>query len=86
LAASLYASYSVIAARPSDETNLVTLAPFEKLDCGLVVGMDHLSIQVAIDNATDSRGLTEGDPRNPTAPNGRFILPRSIQLSVAYGF
>ena len=86
LAASIYASYSVIAERQSDETNLVTLEPFEKLDCGMVVGMDQLSLQVAIDNATDSRGLTEGDPRNPTAPNGRFILPRSIQLSIAYGF
>jgi iron complex outermembrane receptor protein len=86
LAASIYASYSIIAERQSDETNLVTLEPFEKLDCGMVVGMDRLSLQVAIDNATDSRGLTEGDPRNPTAPNGRFILPRSIQLSIAYGF
>ena len=86
LAASIYASYSIIAERNSDETNLVTLEPFEKLDCGMVVGMDQLTLQVAIDNATDSRGLTEGDPRNPTAPNGRFILPRSIQLSIAYGF
>jgi hypothetical protein len=38
------------------------------------------------DNETDSDGITEGDPRNPTAPNGRVIFGRSVVLSVGYDF
>ena len=38
------------------------------------------------DNVTDEQGLTEGDPRNPDAPNGRFIMPQSFRFSVGYEF
>ena len=31
-------------------------------------------------------GLTEGDPRNPSSPNGRYILPRNATFSVSYRF
>jgi iron complex outermembrane recepter protein len=34
----------------------------------------------------DSEGITEGDPRNPAAPNGRPIFGRSFMLSVGYDF
>ena len=37
-------------------------------------------------DAETEQGLTEGDPRNPEAPNGRFILPRSVKFSVGYSF
>jgi hypothetical protein len=41
---------------------------------------------VSVDNLTDKDGVTEGDPRDPSAPNGRYILPRSIKFSVGYNF
>ena len=38
------------------------------------------------DNLTDEQGITEGDPRNADAPNGRYIMPRTTRLSISYEF
>jgi hypothetical protein len=43
-------------------------------------------VQLAGDNVTDEDALTESDPRTILAPNGRFIMPRSFELSVGYQF
>ena len=45
-----------------------------------------LFVQVHGDNVTDSDGITEGDPRNPAAPNGRPIFGRSFMFSLGYDF
>ena len=44
------------------------------------------ALSASEDNVTDEEGLTEGDPRNPASPNGRFIMPRSVELSLGYEF
>ena len=83
----LYGTLSMVDDRFSDNANTVVLPAYEKVDLGVIVGVnDALTVQVSADNVTDEQGLTEGDPRNPAAPNGRFILPRSVTVSVGYKF
>ena len=72
--------------RYSDPGNTVKIDGYEKVDLGAVLTIDRLSFQIVADNITDDDGLTEGDPRNPAAPNGRFIMPRSFKFSVGYSF
>ena len=43
-------------------------------------------VQLSIDNITDEDPFTESDPRTLTAPNGRFIMPRTVKFSVGYEF
>ncbi|MCV2883447.1 TonB-dependent receptor [Aestuariibacter sp. AA17] len=63
------------------------LEGYEQIDLGLTLMSDQgLKFEVAMQNVTDEEGLTEGDPRNPTAPNGRFIMPRTATFSVSYEF
>jgi hypothetical protein len=50
------------------------------------IGNQVLRQQLHADNITDSEGITEGDPRDPTAPNGRAIFGRSLVFSVGYDF
>jgi iron complex outermembrane receptor protein len=51
------------------------------LDLGLTAANDSdLNMNIAIQNLTDEGALTEGDAPKPTAPNGRFILPRTVTL------
>lgn len=83
----VYGTFTMVDSRFSDNGNTVTLPSYEKVDLGVVVGInDALTVQVSADNITDEQGLTEGDPRNPAAPNGRFILPRSVIVSIGYRF
>lgn len=85
--ATVYGTFSAVDDRFSDNGNTVTLDGYEKLDLGIIFNAsDNLSIQLAADNVTDEDGVTEGDPRNPASPNGRFILPRSYKVSVGYNF
>jgi len=63
------------------------LKGYEKLDLGVIVRInEQFVVQLSADNVTDEDALTEGDPRNITAPNGRFIMPRTIEFSVGYEF
>jgi len=65
----------------------VTLDGYEKVDLGLILEpMEGIKLQLAIDNLTDEQGITEGDPRNADAPNGRYIMPRTTRFSVSYAF
>ena len=87
VSASVYGSLTFVDDRYSDSGNTVELPGYEKYDLGFIVNLNQqLSLQLAWDNITDEDALTEGDPRNPDAPNGRFILPQSLKLSVAYNF
>jgi len=83
----LYASAAFIGDRFGDNANTVDLPSFEKYDLGLILRKESgLFFQIHGDNLSDSEGITEGDPRNPAAPNGRPILGRSVKFSIGYDF
>ncbi len=83
--ATLYATFTAVDDRFADNENTVVLDGYEKIDVGILFQpTDEIRVQLMVDNLTNSQGLTEGDPRNFDAPNGRFIMPRNIRLSVAY--
>lgn len=85
--ASVYGTFSAIDDRWSDPANTVKLDGYETVDLGAIVRINQrFVLEIAADNLTDEEGLTEGDPRNPDAPNGRFIMPRSLRFSVGYEF
>jgi outer membrane receptor protein involved in Fe transport len=83
----LYGALSVVDDRYGDNENTVTLEGYEKVDLGAIVNFDNgMKLQLAAENITDEQGVTEGDPRNAGAPNGRYIMPRNVKLSLAYQF
>ncbi|HSC07721.1 MAG TPA: TonB-dependent receptor [Steroidobacteraceae bacterium] len=83
----VYAGLNFIGERWDDNANTIKLDSYEKIDVGVMVNTaGGLYFQVHGDNITDSDGLTEGDPRNPAAPNGRPIFGRSVVFSVGYDF
>lgn len=85
--ATLYGTLSAVDDRFGNNENTVVLEGYEKLDIGFTLEpVEALKLQLSVDNLTDELGITEGDPRNPDAPNGRYIMPRSMKLSVAYMF
>ncbi|MGB1263997.1 MAG: TonB-dependent receptor domain-containing protein, partial [Cognaticolwellia sp.] len=85
--ATLYGTLSAVDDRFGNNENTVTLDGYEKVDLGLIIEpMEGIKLQLAIDNLTDEQGITEGDPRNADAPNGRYIMPRTTRLSVSYAF
>ncbi|MBU1620611.1 MAG: TonB-dependent receptor [Gammaproteobacteria bacterium] len=85
--ASVYGTVSAVSDRYSNNENTVTLPGYTKVDLGVQLELtEQLKTQLSVDNLTDKQGLTEGDPRNPTSPNGRYILPRSVTLSMTYQF
>lgn len=85
--ATVYANLSAVDDRFGDNGNTVVLEGYEKVDFGFIVEpTDALRVQFSVDNLTDELGITEGDPRNPAAPNGRYIMPRSVKVSVSYSF
>jgi hypothetical protein len=54
---------------------------------GVLLGhVSGLFFQLPGDNINVSDGITEGDPRAPTAPNGRPIFGTSWRASVGYEF
>ncbi|CAM4202369.1 TonB-dependent receptor [Pseudoalteromonas byunsanensis] len=85
--ATVYGTFSAVDDRFGNNENTVTLEGYEKFDLGLIVEpAEGVKLQLAADNLTDEQGITEGDPRNVNAPNGRYIMPRSIKFSVSYSF
>jgi iron complex outermembrane receptor protein len=85
--ATLYGAAQIVGDRFGDNGNTVELAGYEKFDAGVLVRTgSNLFFQIHADNLTDSHGITEGDPRNPAAPNGRPILGRSVKFSIGYDF
>ena len=85
--ATLYGAVTLVGERFSDFGNTVELPGYEKIDLGILVNTDSgVFLQVHADNLNDSEGITEGDPRNPTSPNGRPIFGRSVKFSVGVDF
>ncbi len=83
----LYGTLSAVDDRFGDPTNINRLPGYEKVDLGVIVRVDErFSVQLSADNLTDEEALTESDPRTTSAPNGRYIMPRTFQLSVGYEF
>ncbi len=83
----LYGAFRFVGKRWNDRDNSYQLDSYTKLDLGLDVSTSGgLTFNVSSDNVTDSEGLTEGDPRDPTSKNGRPILGRSIRFSVSQSF
>lgn len=81
----VYGTYSSVDDRFGNNENTVVLEGYDKLDFGITYEpTEELRFQLSVDNLTDEQGITEGDPRNPDAPNGRYILPRSVKFSVSY--
>ncbi|GGO69042.1 TonB-dependent receptor [Bowmanella pacifica] len=83
----LYGTLTSVDDRWISDDNLGELKGYTKVDLGAYWEItDQLNVRLSVDNLTDKEGLTEGDPRNPTAPNGRYIMPRSMRLSIGYNF
>jgi outer membrane receptor protein involved in Fe transport len=83
----VYGTFSAVDDRFGEAQNVNVLDGYEKVDLGVILTInDAFSVQLAADNVTDEDALTESDPRTITAPNGRFIMPRSVELSVGYAF
>ena len=83
----VYGTFSAVDDRFGDPENANVLPGYEKLDLGVIVRVaDNFVFQLSADNVTDEQGLTESDPRDIAAPNGRFIMPRSVLFSVGYEF
>jgi iron complex outermembrane receptor protein len=87
----LYGTYEAIGKRYSDLANTQELPAYATLSAGLRTKYKGFTVQLAVDNLTDSHGLTEGNPRflaGPGAalPDVRPIFGRSYRASVSYAF
>lgn len=83
----VYGTISAVDDRWGEPENLNKLESYEKIDLGVLLRINEaFTVQLAADNITDEDALTESDPRTITAPNGRFIMPRSFRFSVGYEF
>lgn len=83
----VYGAITLVDDRFSGNSNTVVLPSYEKIDVGVLLSSDSgFFLQLHADNIGDSDGITEGDPRSPTSPNGRPILGSSVRFSVGYDF
>ena len=83
----MYGTISSVDDRWGEPENVNRLAGYEKIDLGIIVRINEaFVVQLSADNITDEDALTESDPRTLTAPNGRFIMPRTLKFSVGYEF
>ena len=83
----LYGTLSAVDDRFGEAQNVNVLEGYEKLDLGVILRINEaFVVQLAADNVTDEDALTESDPRTILAPNGRFIMPRTFEVSVGYEF
>jgi outer membrane receptor for monomeric catechols len=87
ITASIYGAIRYVGERWDSRDNVFQLDSYSKLDLGLNVSTSGgITFNVSGDNLTDSDGLTEGDPRDPTSKNGRPIFGRSLRFSVGVNF
>lgn len=87
LEGTVYGTLSAVDDRWGEPENVNTLDGYEKLDLGIILRINEaVTVQLAANNITDEDALTESDPRTLTAPNGRFIMPRTFEFSVGYEF
>ncbi|MDP5032046.1 TonB-dependent receptor [Paraglaciecola sp.] len=85
--ATVYGTLASVADRFGDNANTVKLEGYTKIDLGVQLEItEQLRAQFAVSNLTDKDGITEGDPRSAGSPNGRYIMPRSVEFSITYSF
>jgi outer membrane receptor protein involved in Fe transport len=83
----VYGALTLVDDRFSGNSNTVVLPSYEKVDLGVILSSESgFFVQLHGDNVGDSDGITEGDPRSPTSPNGRPILGSSVKFSIGYDF
>ncbi|MEW6702852.1 MAG: TonB-dependent receptor [Bacteroidota bacterium] len=83
----IFLAYRYVGNRWNDRDNSYELDPYSKIDAGIELKTGGgLSFNLIGDNLSDSKGLTEGDPRDPNAKNGRPIFGRSVKFSVVVNF
>jgi outer membrane receptor protein involved in Fe transport len=83
----IYGTLSAVDDRFGEAQNVNVLEGYEKLDLGIIARVNEaFMVQLSVDNVTDEDALTESDPRTILAPNGRFIMPRTVEFSVGYEF
>ena len=84
---SVYGTISAVDDRWGEPENVNKLKGYEKLDLGVILRINEtFSVQLSVDNVGDEDALTESDPRTLTAPNGRFIMPRTFKVAIGYEF
>jgi outer membrane cobalamin receptor len=85
--ANIYGAARMSGKRWDSVGNVYQLDGYTKIDAGAVVSTHSgLSFGIHVDNLTNCEGLTEGDPRDPAAANGRPLFGRSIKFSVTQDF
>jgi outer membrane cobalamin receptor len=83
----VYGTLASVGDRFGDNGNSVKLEGYSKIDLGVQLDItQQLKAQLSVANLTDKDGITEGDPRSAGSPNGRYIMPRSIDFSISYTF
>jgi len=83
----VFGTISAVDDRWGEPENVNKLDGYEKLDLGVALRINEsFLVQLSIDNVTDEDALTESDPRTITAPNGRYIMPRTVEFSIGYEF
>jgi outer membrane receptor protein involved in Fe transport len=83
----VYGTFAAVDDRWGEALNINQLEGYEKVDLGVIMRINEsFIVQLSADNVTDKEAFTESDPRTFTAPNGRFIFPRTVELSVGYEF
>ncbi len=87
ISGSVYGTLSAVDDRWGEPENVNQLDGYEKLDLGVILRINEsFVVQLSADNITDEDALTESDPRTISAPNGRYIMPRTFKFSVGYEF
>lgn len=82
-----YGTLTAVDDRWGEPQNVNRLEGYEKLDLGVILRINEaVYVQLAGNNITDEDALTESDPRTISAPNGRYIMPRTFEFSVGYEF
>jgi len=85
--ATIYGALRSVGKRWDSRDNVFQLDGYTRIDVGVTVSTPGgLSFGLHGNNVNNSEGLTEGDPRDPTAANGRPIFGRSFKFLVSYDF
>jgi outer membrane receptor protein involved in Fe transport len=83
----VYGTVIAVGDRWGEPENVNKLDGYTQLDLGVMMRINEaFTLQLAADNVTDKDALTESDPRTISAPNGRYIMPRTLTLSFGYEF
>lgn len=90
----IFGRFNFVGKRFVDLENLTELPAYNTLGLGVTYRRGPLTLQVVGDNITNSRGITEGNPRSDqisgqgslTAIYGRPIFGRNIRASATFDF